>query len=78
MFFVTDNIEKKKLKLIDCPTAKMIVNFGTKPVQGSIFIRFRDKIQDIWAEDFDKYKRQYVETLKQYDLHENKVDLFDI
>ena len=56
----------------------MVADFGTKPLQGSIFIEFRDKIQGIRAEDFDEYKKQCVEILKQYDLYENEDDLFDI
>ena len=77
-FFATDKIEKKELKLIYCPTGEMVADFGTKPLQGSIFIEFRDKIQGTRAEDFDEYKKQYVEILKQYDLYENEDDLFDI
>ena len=74
-FFVTDKIEKKELKLIYCPTEKMIADFSTKPLQGSKFIEFRDQMQGIRAEDYDDYKRQYIAVLKAYDLYENEEDL---
>jgi hypothetical protein len=74
-FFTTDKIEKKELKLIYCPTDKMIADFSTKPLQGSKFIEFRDQMQGIRAEDYDDYKRQYTAVLKAYDLYENEEDL---
>ena len=75
-FFATDKINKREIKLIYCPTGKMIADFSTKPLQGAIFVEFRNKMQGIESEDFEKYKRQYVEILKQYDLYENEDDLF--
>jgi hypothetical protein len=55
--FATDKIEKKELKLIHCPTDKMIADFSTKPLQGAKFIEFRDQMQGICAKDYDDYKR---------------------
>jgi hypothetical protein len=74
-FFVTDKIEKKELKLIYCPTDKMIADFSTKPLQGSKFVEFRDQMQGIRAEDYAEYKKQYIAVLKAYDLYENEADL---
>jgi len=74
-FFATDKIEKKELKLIYCPTDKMIADYSTKPLQGAKFIEFRDQMQGIRAEDYDDYKRQYTAVLKAYDLYENEDDL---
>ena len=62
-FFATDKIDKRELELIYCPTGKMIA------------VEFRNKMQGFQVEDFDKYKRKYVELLKQYDLYENEDDL---
>ena len=75
-FFATYKFDKWELKLIYCPTGKMIADFSTKPLQGAIFVEFRNKMQGIESEDFEKYERQYVEILKQYDLYENEDDLF--
>ena len=74
-FFATDKIEKKELKLIYCPTDKMIADYSTKPLQGAKFIEFRDQMQGICAKDYDDYKRQYITVLKAYDLYENEDDL---
>jgi hypothetical protein len=74
-FFTTDKIEKKELKLIYCPTDKMIADFSTKPLQGSKFIEFRDQMQGISRDDYESYKREYVAVLKAYDLYENEDDL---
>jgi hypothetical protein len=77
-FFVTDKIEKKELKLIFCPTEKMIADFSTKPLQGSKFVEFRDQMQGIRVEDYPEYKKQYMAVLKACDLYENEGDLDDL
>jgi hypothetical protein len=75
-FFATDKIEKKEIRLIYCPTDKMIADYSTKPLQGAKFVEFRDLMLGINACDYEEYKRQYVAILKQYDLYENEEDLF--
>jgi hypothetical protein len=77
-FFATDKIEKKELKLIYCPTEKMIADYSTKPLQGAKFVEFRDQMQGIRAEDYDDYKAQYIAVLKAYDLYENEDNLADL
>ena len=44
-FFATYKIEKRELKLIYCPTGKMIADFSTKSLQGAIFVKSRNKMQ---------------------------------
>ena len=67
-FFVTDRIQKKHLKVQYCPTEEMIADFFTKPVQGALFYKFRNAVLGIKSCDFDKYKRNYYEVLKRYNL----------
>ena len=43
-FFITDRISKGKVRDKWCPTAEMVTDFMTKPLQGSTFKRFRDLI----------------------------------
>ncbi|CAB9531215.1 Inherit from KOG: Retrotransposon protein [Seminavis robusta] len=43
-FFVTDRIHKGDVTIEYCPTAKMVADFFTKPLQGSLFIKMRDFI----------------------------------
>jgi hypothetical protein len=74
-FFATDKIQKKEVRLIYCPTDKMIADYSTKPLQGSKFVEFRDLMLGILKADYAKYKEQYIAVLKQYDLYENEDDL---
>ena len=43
-FFVTDRIAKGEFSVSHCPTLLMIADFFTKPLQGSLFKKFRDII----------------------------------
>ena len=43
-FFLTDQIERGNLSIAYCPTADMIGDFMTKPLQGQQFKKFRDMI----------------------------------
>jgi hypothetical protein len=46
-FFVTDRIAKGELTVEWCPTADMIADFMTKPLQGATFRKFRDIVMGI-------------------------------
>ena len=46
-FFVTDRIAKKEVEMVYCPTGDMVADILTKPLQGSLFKRFRDAILNI-------------------------------
>ena len=41
-YYVADRIAKGDLAVVWCPTDKMIADYLTKPLQGKMFIRFRD------------------------------------
>ena len=43
-FFVYDRIKKGHLKVVYCPTYKMVGDFFTEPLQGGIFKKFRSTI----------------------------------
>lgn len=43
-FFITDRVKKEDLVIMHCPTMKMIADFFTKPLQGSLFRKLRDVI----------------------------------
>ena len=45
-FFVADQIANKEVKVEYCPTGDMIADYFTKPLQGSLFKRFRDFIMN--------------------------------
>ena len=42
---ITDNVQRgKKISIEYCPTGDMTADFFTKPLQGSLFRKFRDRI----------------------------------
>ena len=41
-YYVADCIAKGDLMVVWCPTEKMIADFLTKPLQGTVFNQFRD------------------------------------
>jgi hypothetical protein len=43
-FFITDRITKGEVRVEWCPTKDMVADFMTKPLQGSLFKKFRDLI----------------------------------
>jgi hypothetical protein len=43
-YYVADRIAKGNLTAVWCPTNKMIADFLTKPLQGRMFIQFRDAL----------------------------------
>jgi hypothetical protein len=46
-FFIKDQVDSKHVKIEHCPTADMIANFFTKPLQGTPFRKLRDRIINI-------------------------------
>jgi hypothetical protein len=46
-YFITDRINNgKELRVAYCPTAEMIADFFTKPLQGKLFLKFRKLIMN--------------------------------
>ena len=43
-FFVKDRVDKGEVAIHYCPTAEMLADFFTKPLQGHLFHKFRDVI----------------------------------
>ena len=77
-FFAVDKIQSKELKIVYCPTDAMVADYNSKPLQGKLSYDHRNTIMGIRIEDFDRYKKMYAEVLKQYDLYQDKDDLFNI
>jgi hypothetical protein len=40
-FFITDHSKRNDLTIVHCPTHQMLADFFTKPLQGSLFRKFR-------------------------------------
>ncbi len=41
-YYVADQVAKGDLRVVWCPMDEMIVDFLTKPLQGKVFVEFRD------------------------------------
>ena len=41
-FFIKDVLKRENIELVHCPTERMIADFYTKPLQGSLFRKLRD------------------------------------
>jgi hypothetical protein len=46
-FFVTDRIAANEVSVEYCPTGEMIADYFTKPLQGTLFRKFRDQIMNV-------------------------------
>ena len=40
-FFVKDRVDKKEVKIEYCPSLNMLADFFTKPLQGRLFLKFK-------------------------------------
>ncbi len=43
-FFITDRISKGEVRIEWCSTKQMVADYMSKPLQGAVFIKFRDLI----------------------------------
>ena len=46
-FFITNRVANQELKVEWCPTADMVGDYMTKPLQGILFTKFRNIIMGI-------------------------------
>ena len=43
-FFVHDQVKSGSIKVVYCPTERMLADFFTKPLQGGVFKKFRNAV----------------------------------
>jgi hypothetical protein len=46
-FFIADQVEKGHMLVEYCPTGEMVADFMSKPLQGKLFVKFRDFIMGV-------------------------------
>ena len=46
-FFIKDILKREGIELLHCPTERMIADFYTKPLQGSLFKKMRDIVMGL-------------------------------
>lgn len=61
-FTITDRVKKGEVNIEYCPTGDMIADFFTKPLQGSLFRKFRNLIMGVGEADVIAYKGAYYEA----------------
>jgi hypothetical protein len=59
-FFVTDNVQRKKMTIEYCPTGDMIADYFTKPLQGSSFRKLLKQILNIEDDIIDSSPQECV------------------
>jgi hypothetical protein len=62
-FFATDRIAKGHMRVEHCPTEDMVADFFTKPLQGSLFRKFRALILNLPEAKLDPGKRASQECV---------------
>ena len=59
-FMITDLLKRKDISTVEyCPTGEMIGDYLTKPLQGSLFRKFRNAIMGLSDAEYIKYKTDY-------------------
>ena len=43
-FYIHDNIQRGNLKIVYCPASEMYADYMSKPLQGSLFLKFRKSV----------------------------------
>jgi hypothetical protein len=78
-FFVTDRIGKGEVRIEYCPTKEMKADFFTKPLQGTLFRKFRNWILNLTEDDILRYGQQRTDGLAQDPRlsHRSVLDIVD-
>ena len=67
------------MKIVCCPTEKMVVDYSSKPLQGRSFVVHRNVMLGVSIDDYKLYKRWYKESLERNQLWDNvEKDLDDL
>ena len=65
-FFITDRIQMGEVRTEWCSTTKMIADFMTKPLQGAVFVKFRDIIMGkVQMSDIESSSKDMARVIKQ-------------
>ena len=60
-YFITDQVKKGHVKVAFCPTQDMVADFFTKPLQGKLFTRMRERILNLPASKIASVHRSVLE-----------------
>ena len=65
---MTDKVKGNEVKIVQCPTADMVADFYTKPLQGKLFTTHRNAILGIDAKSMPLYSKEYTTFMESIDL----------
>ena len=68
-YFVTDRINCGEINLKYCPTTEMLGDYFTKPLQGALFNKFRDRILNIQVDPSTVPSEDHRSVLGQHRSH---------
>ena len=57
--FIKDVLARENIEVVHCPTERMIADYFTKPLQGSLFLAHRNRLLGIQAENVAIYIQNY-------------------
>ena len=66
-FYITDHVKQQSFQIHYCSTLEMLADFFTKPLQGKLFYRFRDRILNIAPES--KFHSSHRSVLHDHCAH---------
>ena len=69
---VVNKMEKTEVKIACWPTEEMVADYSSKPTQGGLFVKQRNKIQGIEPNDFEMHESWYERVLRKYDLWDDE------
>ena len=79
-FFIQDRVKQGDVKIEHCPTGKMVADFYTKPLQGSLFRRLRDIIMNVSTNDSNDEEphQNHRSVLEEKDTNDNDGGIKDV
>ena len=67
------------MKIVCCPTEKMVADYSSKPLQGRIFVVHRNTMLDVSVNDYKLHKRWHKESFDRHQLWDDmEKDLDDL
>ena len=79
-FWIKDRLKNEEIQVIYCPTAKMVADFFTKPLQGNLFRKLRDiilgykHISELYTEDEESPVEERVRNGDKEEFTEEKTE----